>query len=327
LIAIIIAQHIERFYFGGVNKHHLAGKCKRDVAPARYITARKSKLLVGAETMDDLDSQTSASDMLSHRMENGLAIGYTSPNNFRRIDDDNASFASRSVFEGIHRQVSFESSVQGSLVSDKSSSPISVRPQLNTRPTSRFRDGLSESTMMMEWTCVTCAMINREPRHPQVDPLILSQSVGELYTRTFAVIKPRRVIPQCRNCFTDADYVPTKAVAHLFKHYPERYSAFSNYPLKVEVSPGLSRTSILRPLRALYSICFGLHDDVDSLLLHSDWRMHKYLPSKFVDIQRPAKLEDELYCRGEVIESKHQKLDWVRARIVQARINHTYDIM
>lgn len=302
-----------------MNKHHLAGKCRKDVAPARYVKARKSKLLVGAETMDDLDSQFSSTDVIAARMETGHLD--KSQRSLRRGDNDNSSIAVETVIEGIRRQVSFESSIQGSIVSGKSTFPP-VKTSLQTTPTSQ-----GSNSAMMEWTCVTCASFNREPRYPNIHPLILSQSVGKLYTRTFAVIKQQRVIPQCRKCFTDADYIPSQAVAHLFKHYPERYSAFSNYPLRVEVNPGLSRTSILRPLRALYSICFGLHDDVDSFLLQSDWRMHKYLPSKFVDIQRPAKLEDELYSRGEIIESKHQKIDWVRARIIQARINHTYDIM
>jgi hypothetical protein len=60
--------------------------------------------------------------------------------------------------------------------------------------------------------------------------------IGEVYfeslgsnqfTRTVAVIKMGRDMPQCIKCCTYADYVPPLATSHHFPHYPGKFACFN----------------------------------------------------------------------------------------------------
>lgn len=319
-----MSQSLEFFIFGGRNRSHLAGKCKlakKHVDTAALAT--KSSKYSKKKQSTGLDDSTPSSPVNPSEPAILRQVSFESnaedqlyePLQHRHsIDQD----VDRRIIEVTKKRFSTMREIATSISSSKETVPT-------LKPLSMISTG-SKAAAVMEWTCVTCAQFNREPRHPEFEPEIKSQSVGQLYTRTFAVLKYQRDIPRCKKCFTDADYIPSKTTAHLFRNYRERYYAFSNYPVKVEQNVGLSRNKLSVIYYKLSSFFFGTYHDVDSLLLHNDWRMRKYLPSKFQEITRPFKAPNEYFKRGEIIESTHQKVQWTRGKIITVRSNRTYDI-
>lgn len=110
-------------------------------------------------------------------------------------------------------------------------------------------------------TCITCSKVNKRRRHPKQIPQVYFDTAGVYYKRTYAIVKVRRDIPQCIKCFTDADYKPPLASAHLFPHNSNPNIAFGNYPIKVfnmDAVYDLCRTSTEDPYnssRSISSIC------------------------------------------------------------------------
>jgi hypothetical protein len=330
--SIVLAQSMEFFLFGGRGSSHLAGRCKLPDTqtnthtmtrqPSRRVTTTlpvsrpstiKSEAIVSphnrpspphSELDEGIMRQVSFESPADEELDDPLHHRHT-------LDRD----IDRKIEEGARkRYTTIRHSPTASGASPNSDAPL--------RPLSMMTGG--SKAALMEWTCVTCAAFNRQPRHPRLDPEVVSRSVGLVYSRTFAVVRPARDMPRCHKCLTDADYVPSKATAHLFANYRERYYAFSNYPAKAD-SHGTGSASYGWGGKAK-ALLSGLHGDADSLLLHNDWRMRKYLPSRFMEITRPLKKDDECFRRGEIIESKHQKVAWTRGRVITVRANKTYDI-
>ena len=89
---------------------------------------------------------------------------------------------------------------------------------------------------------------------------------------------------------------------------------------------GLGTSEWKRFVHDVKSLLFGLRDDADSLLVYNDWRLRKFLSSKFPELPRQEKPPHEFYHVGEIVECKLQKSEWSRAKIILARPSHTYDI-
>uniref|UniRef100_A0A7S0SVQ4 Uncharacterized protein n=1 Tax=Chromulina nebulosa TaxID=96789 RepID=A0A7S0SVQ4_9STRA len=284
--SVIIAQYIERFYLGGRDRSYIAGKCRK----------------IGS--LDLSRPSTLGDSILTKDAQDGFDQYLN-----RNSDMDSASFEMSSSADYLMTSKS-SVKVEDAVVDEEDPQTIAV----------------TEEVAMMSWVCVTCGTKNREPRHPNYQPDILFGSVGEYYTRKFAIIKPRRDMPCCKKCLTDADYQPTQASSHLFVHFPNRYQAFNNYPIKATVQPGIKSGAINKTINHIRSFFFGLRDDIDSPLIFNDWRLRKYLPSRFIEVQRQYKRKDEVFEIGEIVECMIQKLEWTRAVVIVSRRNHIYDI-
>jgi len=181
-------------------------------------------------------------------------------------------------------------------------------------------------TDWIEWKCKVCAVSNREPRHPLVESDVFFGTQGVMYKRTFAIIRKRRDMPTCKKCLAFADYLPPLSSAHLFPNNPDPHRAFSAYPIKPSVQAGLRNEAVFRYWNYFTSCLCGLRNQSDSLLVWNDWRLRLYTSNVFPELPKTFLGPGEYYQVGEIVESKQQRSDWVRARVIKVRETHTYDI-
>jgi len=71
---------------------------------------------------------------------------------------------------------------------------------------------------------------------------------------------------------------------------------------------------------------FGIKDNINSAPLKNDWRLEKFVNSRFPELPRYVLKPGELHQIGEIIECRQQKFEWSRARIMNVHANNTYDI-
>ena len=178
-------------------------------------------------------------------------------------------------------------------------------------------------TDWMEWKCVVCGKKNRRPRHPPSEFNLAFSEKGVYFKRTVAHLIKERDMPRCEWCTTYADYKPRLCTAHTFPYNPNPHEAFDNYP---EMIPQVPRSLMSTCFDKSISCLFGQRNHPDSRLMANDWRMSIYLSSRFPVVPRPVKLPHELFELGEVVECRRQKMDWSRARIIESRQTHIYDI-
>lgn len=184
---------------------------------------------------------------------------------------------------------------------------------------------------MLEWTCIVCGTFSNLPRHPTIDTDVVFGEKGVHYKRTYAHILFGRDMPKCAKCYTYADYKPPLGSAHLFRHNPELYKGYSDYPHKPTVQTGFPsdksiRSRLVRGKGYCQSFFCGMHDNYNSYAIQNDWRLKKYVFDGFPEIPRVVLTPGDFYCVGEIIECKLQKTDWARAKITEVHSNHTYNI-
>lgn len=176
-----------------------------------------------------------------------------------------------------------------------------------------------------EWKCLVCGTKNRRPRHPlnlSFKPAYYEK--GVYLKKIHAHLVPDRDIPSCKKCLTPADYKPRLCTAHIFPYYKKPYEAFENYP---EAVPHIPRSRLKTCMDKAASCLFGQRNHPDSRLMINDWRMSIYLSSRFPLVPRPVKDPKDIYQVGEIVECRKQKMDWTRARVIESRSSHVYDII
>lgn len=349
-VSVLTAQCVEKFFYGGIGQSHRAGRCRlgqpKPGAGAGVVAGAEHKdqdrdieamagvgAKLGLESVLEAEENKSLEDNSTivtkvtfdegehdHVAKGGdnLAGG---GNNITA--DDNSSVTS------MHSKRSVKSSQENSVLSAGRRKKMASNAKACLQEMDEASDVVNEDHVLewLEWTCVTCGLQNRQPKCIVRRPQVFFGSAGEYYKRTYAIIKPRRHVPQCKKCFTDADYTPPLASAHLFIHNSKPHAAFEAYPAPCAVQAGLGNDPYLRAYHDVRSVLFGLRDDHDSLLVNNDWRLRKWLASKYPTMPRQVKPPEELYRLGEVVECRLQKSDWARARIIEVRAaGHTYDI-
>lgn len=187
-----------------------------------------------------------------------------------------------------------------------------------------------EDVEWVEWTCIVCAQENRRPS--VIDEpgwTIAFGERGRFLKQTYAIMNQNTSKPTCRKCFTPFDYQPPPASAHLFPHNPEPFAAFAAYPPAPKFPHGLPieqeefRFKYVEPLRSFFH---GIQNHPQSKLLFNDWMLRKWVRDVMPEINRYKLRSGETYQVGEIVESKVQKVDFCRARVIAIRKNRTYDI-
>jgi hypothetical protein len=184
-------------------------------------------------------------------------------------------------------------------------------------------------TDFKEWNCLCCGKDNREPRHPEIESDLFFGSQGDIFKRTYTIIKARRDMPICLYCGVYADYKPPAGSAHTFVHNPDPHVAYQNYPIVATIQNGLKDAKndpFYRVMNSIDNFFNGLRNDPKSLLTYNDWRLRLFVFSKFPEMPRQKKPNAEIFEVGEVVECMQQRSEWCRCRILVSRPNHTYDI-
>lgn len=184
-------------------------------------------------------------------------------------------------------------------------------------------------TDFKEWKCLCCGKDNREPRHPTIESDLFFGTQGDIFKRTFTIIKKRKDMPVCLYCGVYADYKPPIGSAHTFVHNPDPHLAYANYPIVARIQNGLKDTKndpFYRFMNTIDNFFYGLRNDPKSLLTYNDWRLRLFVFSKFPEMPRQKKPKNEIFDVGEVVECMQQRSEWCRCRILVSRSNHTYDI-
>jgi predicted nucleic acid-binding Zn-ribbon protein len=190
--------------------------------------------------------------------------------------------------------------------------------RLQDEKESKLREKLEAEALVGEWlhwTCVTCGKPNRRPAHipPSFD--LAFGITGLYYKRPYVEMKPSLTVPVCHFCYTPSDYIPALCSVHLFKHAPDRYIAFQEYPQNVTSQAGLSQSWLKQKYNTFSGWFFGLQDSPDSLVMMNDWRLRRYLPTRFAPIPRGGrkfkalqhqKQKDEAQSRPSTHESLAQ---------------------
>lgn len=191
---IMMSQYFEHFYFGGRDRRHAAGRCRRHA-----LNPTASGILTGSMNVDgeqsdwDMKSQDDSvlgGQSLKHRDDDSLQGGTSLTSmdkipmlqNANRISGSNESFPSESNIK-INNSINLNNRQVSGELSVSSKNPLNLGP-------------------FLVWTCVTCGVMNREPQHPHQEPQLLFETTGQLHKRTFVVIKyPKPIekrVPVCR---------------------------------------------------------------------------------------------------------------------------------
>lgn len=316
--SVLVGQYIENFYFGGRGRVRLAGKC-------RYEKGRTSLFnMLGSLMGGDAKVYVEEEETLEDRM--------------RRYGFDEVQ---KEVKEEVEVTAE-EKKPKNNFGKDFDPSTIdmeelgfiarqNVQKLIDKRETKkRAAEAKAERektvTDWIEWKCKVCAVQNREPRHPLVESDVFFGTQGVMYKRTFAIIRKRRDMPTCKKCLAFADYLPPLSSAHLFPHNPDPHRAFQAYPIKPTVQAGLRNEVVFRYWNYFTSCLCGLRNQSNSMLLWNDWRLRIYTSQVFPELPKTFLGPGDFYQVGEIVESKQQRSDWVRARIIKVRDTHTYDI-
>jgi hypothetical protein len=354
--SVIISQYIEYTYYGGHRREHMAGTCKLD---PKYPLVNQSfceslASLLGTTKKvapyGECEPEGDAEEEESHNDYHG--------NNNRQNSDQFDEVSLMSMEESIESGeggsaggrhhplgiVDAPPQMIHSLGGDETSLVTNDSAQIITggylkRLQEEAAQKLAETKRLaaleksrqeefvrdwMEWKCIVCNKENRRPRHPPPDFTICFSSKGQFYKRTVAKMIKHKDIPVCTFCHTPADYQPRLCTSHLFPHNPNPYAAFENYPESV---PSIPRHFLLRYVDKTVSFFFGQRNHPDSKLMQNDWRLSMYLSSRFPAVARPVKPNNALFEIGEIVECRHHKVDWTRARILVSRPSKIYDIM
>jgi hypothetical protein len=180
----------------------------------------------------------------------------------------------------------------------------------------------------MEWVCLVCNTPNRGIKHnpdPRVD--IYFGEKGLLYKRMYAHLIFQSPKPTCKKCFTLCDYQPPPGSAHIFPHYNKPHIAFTGYPQPARLLHGLDQSTLIKRIKQrLHSFLFGKAYDGNALPTINDWRLKKYLLHHYPKILKYELKPNEQYEVGEIVESRQQKSEYCRARIINVNSNGTVDI-
>jgi hypothetical protein len=179
-------------------------------------------------------------------------------------------------------------------------------------------------TDWLEWKCIICKRDNRRPK--TLKPTFNTGFIvkGVYFKRTVVALQPAPLVPLCEGCGTASNYVPRLCNRQLIPDIEDPYLAFKNYPLPV---PPIQRNEWLKRWDKLISFFVGQWNHPNSKQMPNDWRLSLYLSSRFPVQLRHEKKPDEHYEVGEIVECRLQMKDWSRARIMEVKKPHAYDIM
>lgn len=319
--SVLVAQYIENFYFGGRGRSKLAGKC-------RYQKGRTSlfnmigSLVGGAakiyveeeETIEERLRRYGFDEVQKEIKEEAVVID---------VEKDNSS---NKKFGNDFDPSTVDLQELGFIARQKIQKIIDKK-EAKRKAAEAKAEREKTITDWIEWKCKVCAVQNREPRHPLMESDVFFGTQGVMYKRTYAIIRKRRDVAQCKKCFTFADYQPPLSSAHLFPHNPEPYRAFGAYPINTTVQAGLRNGFFFRYWNYFTSCLFGLRNQSNSSVVWNDWRLRLYVRQIFPEMPKSTLQPGQFYEKGEIVESKQQRSEWVRARILKVRgETHTYDI-
>ena len=206
-----------------------------------------------------------------------------------------------------------------------------------------------------QWTCIVCGKFNDEPVGGCNDPSSLIGILGDesnLKVHIRTDIESQLKKPICSHCGTSIDYTPPLNSLHLFKHAPERYLAFSNYPIRRKINPisaSPSSSFLSSCLYYVYSLRKSpLYRNITTRLPR-DWRLPLYLSSQMPEPMRysfsPAlttstatfssdssstQRRDSIskgFQEGELVECRVQKVEWTVAKVLLVREEGMVDIV
>ena len=312
--AVLVAQFVENYFYGGRGKNRLAGTVRVDPNKKSLFAQ------IGAFT-GIVKEYIEEEETLEKRMKKyGLDVEANNEDDIEANVDlgrDNDSVA-----ESVENVSPEDMGVLARLKAQK-------KAEEDEANRLALEERLKEEALVTDWTewkCLVCSKDNRKPTHPKLINDVFFGTTGEYYKRTYGKITPRRDIPVCDKCWTPSDYKPPLSSAHYFPKNTKPYVAFDDFPRKASVHNGLTFGTLSKYGNIISSFLFGIQNNHFSKLVFNDWRLPIYLSSIFPELPRQIKPADELYSVGEVVECKLQRSEWQRARIVAARSNHTYDI-
>ncbi len=312
--AVLVAQFVENYFYGGRGKTRLAGTVRVD--PNKKSLFAQIGVFTGV-----VKEYVEEEETLEKRMKK---YGLDVEANEERDEEGDIELGkdNDSVAESVENVAPEDMGVLARLKAQK-------KAEEDEAKRIALEERLKEEALVTDWTewkCLVCAKDNRKPTHPKLINDVFFGTTGEYYKRTYGKITPRRDIPVCDKCWTPSDYKPPLSSAHYFPKNTKPYVAFDDFPRKASVHNGLTFGFISKYGNIVSSFLFGIQNNHFSRLVFNDWRLPIYLSSIFPELPRQIKPADELYSVGEIVECKLQRSEWQRAKIIAARSNHTYDI-
>lgn len=320
--AVLMAQAIEFWFYGGRARSHKAGKCKVESSWASSFSLSSSaKTHIKGDDVEARKDQYASDDSEAEHA----------------FDEDTSDEEVATKIDRAHEAACRDAEEKGEEPPPKPAEEVSVLAQLRAKHAAeaeakRLEDEAKRMALeaacknWTEWTCLVCNKHNRRPTIPMREVDVRFGTKGSFYKRTYAIIRQSRAAPQCTHCMTYADYEPPMGSAHWFRYNKKPYMAFQNYPIKTQIQSGLSNRRIDVWYNAVRSFFFGVKDNSKSKLVFNDWRLRVYVNGVFPELPRLVKPTNELFEVGEMVECRLQKSDWARCQILVARSNHTYDI-
>eukprot|EP01033_Poteriospumella_lacustris_P007363 gene7363-5300_t len=292
IASCLMAQYVEYFYYGGRRRANEAGRSTIG-HPPNFIPPWRRKIYA--------------------------KVSSVLPKSYAKIHSSTLTSEDKDGEDDVERG---SGSAPGHLLQDILGE--SFQPKVVDPPSD------DEDVEWVEWTCIVCAQENRRPSVIDAPGWTIAFGErGRFLKQTYAIMNQNTFKPTCRKCFTPFDYQPPPASAHLFPHNPEPFAAFTAYPPAPKFPHGLPieqeefRFKYVEPLRSFFH---GIHNHPQSKLLFNDWMLRKWVRDVMPEINRYKLRSGETYQVGEIVESKVQKVDFCRARVIAVRKNRTYDI-
>ena len=321
--SVLVGQYIENFYFGGRGRSRLAGKCRYEKGRTSLFNMLGSLVSGGAkiyieeeETLEDRMRRYGFDEVQKEIQEEATTD----------TDKDTSTSTSTNIKIDNNFDPSTVDMQELGFIARQKIQKILDKREAKRKAAEAKAEREKTITDWIDWKCKVCATQNREPRHPLVESDVFFGTQGIMYKRTYAIIRKRRDMAHCKKCLTFADYVPPLSSAHLFPHNPEPYRAFGAYPIKTTVQAGLRNELFFRWWNYFTSCLCGLRNQSNSSLVLNDWRLRLYVRQIFPEMPKTTLQPGQFYEVGEIVESKQQRSDWVRARIIKVRDTHTYEI-